>query len=198
MLKMALVCGLAISSDCVSLILYAGIYYSFRSLILIFLILPPEKYMINKFKLFFDKYLISDEKDTDSDERRLHLAATVLLVEMVRVDQQAKPEEQTALVEGVSSTFGLSEQETSELIQLAEQEANDATSYHTFTSLINQGFSKQQKISVVELLWEIAYADFELEMYEEHLVRKLADLLYVSHSDFIAAKLRVQARMGIA
>jgi uncharacterized tellurite resistance protein B-like protein len=154
--------------------------------------------MIDKFKMFFDKYLISSEKDTGSDGRRLHLAATALLVEMMRVDQQIKPEEQATLVAGVRSTFGLSEHETSELIQLAEQEADDATSYHTFTSLINKGFSKQQKISVVELLWEIAYADFELEMYEEHLVRKLSDLLYVSHSDFIAAKLRVQARMGIA
>lgn len=154
--------------------------------------------MIDKFKQFFDKYLISSEKDAGSGQRQLHLAATVLLVEMVRVDQQVKPEEQTALVEGVGNTFGLSEQETSELIQLAEREANDITSFHTFTSLINKGFSKQQKVSVVELLWEIAYADFELEMYEEHLVRKLADLLYVSHSDFIAAKLRVQARMGIA
>ena len=153
--------------------------------------------MIDHFKQFFDKYLSSDDKGTTSPEHKLHLATAALLIEMMRVDDHNKPEEMLALASGIRQTFGLSESETTELIQLAEEEAQDAACYHAFTSLINKGFSKQQKIRVVEMLWEIAYADNELEMYEEHLVRKISDLLYIRHSDFIRTKHQVLERLGL-
>jgi uncharacterized tellurite resistance protein B-like protein len=77
-------------------------------------------------------------------------------------------------------------------VSLAEEAAHHATSDYEFTSLINKGFTPEQKVKVVEHLWEVAFADRELHKYEEHLVRRIADLLYVSHTDFIAAKHRVQ------
>lgn len=154
--------------------------------------------MIDQFKSFFDNFLGTDNGTPASEEHRLHLATAALLIEMTRVDEHIKPEEQATLAAGIRSTFDLTEKETDELISLAEQEAHDATCYHAFTSLINDGFSREQKIRVVEMLWEIAYADQELDMYEEHLVRKLSELLYVSHSDFIAAKLRIKAKLDLA
>jgi uncharacterized tellurite resistance protein B-like protein len=154
--------------------------------------------MIDHFKQFFDKYLSSDDKDTVSSEHQLHLATAALLIEMMRVDGHNKPEEMLALATGIRHTFGISEQETTELIQLAEEEAQDATCYHAFTSLINRGFSKQQKIRVIEMLWETAYADNELEMYEEHFIRKISDLLYVRHSDFIRTKHQVLERLDLS
>ena len=154
--------------------------------------------MIDHFKQFFDKYLSSDDKQAANPEHQLHMATAALLIEMMRVDDQCKPEEMLTLASGIQLTFGLSELETTELIQLAEEEAQDATCYHAFTTLINKGFSKEQKIQVIEMLWEIAYADNELEMYEEHLVRKISDLLYVKHSDFIRTKHRVLGRLGLS
>jgi uncharacterized tellurite resistance protein B-like protein len=154
--------------------------------------------MIDHFKQFFDKYLSSDDKDADSSDHQLHLATAALLIEMMRVDDHNKPEEILALAAGIRKTFGLAESETTELIQLAEEEARDAACYHAFTSLINKGFSKEQKIRVIEMMWEIAYADNELEMYEEHLVRKISDLLYVKHSDFIRTKHQVLERLGLS
>jgi len=154
--------------------------------------------MIDHFKQFFDKYLSSDDKDTVSPEHRLHLATAALLIEMTRVDDHVKSEELAALAAGIRRTFGLSEAETTELINLAEEEAQDAACYHAFTSLINKGFSKEQKIQIVEMLWEIAYADNELEMYEEHLVRKISDLLYVKHTDYIRTKHQVLERLGLS
>lgn len=153
--------------------------------------------MLEQFKTFFDKFLGSENGTSDPQEYRLRLATAALLIEMTRVDEQIKPEEQVMLAEGIRNTFGLSEHETDELIRLAEQEIHDATCYHAFTSLINRGFSREQKIRVVEMLWEIAYADQKLDIYEEHLVRKLSELLYVQHSDFISAKLRVRERLGL-
>ena len=83
--------------------------------------------------------------------------------------------------------------DTEELIRLAEEETKQATDYYQFTSLINKGFSQEEKIQVVELMWQVAYADGHMDKYEDHLVRKLANLMHVSHKDFIAAKHRARA-----
>lgn len=155
--------------------------------------------MIDKFKQFFEKYLTSaGDEDEQSSEHRLQLTTAALLIEMTRADGDVNPAEQLAVASALQKTFALSESETAEMIVLAEQEAHDATCYHKFTRLINDNYPKAQKIQVIELLWEVAYADREMEQYEEHLVRKLADLLYVPHGEFIKAKLRVQKRLGIA
>ena len=118
-------------------------------------------------------------------------------MEMTRADGEVKEDEQAAVARAMRKAFDIGERETAELIQLAELEIADATCYHQFTSLINKNFSKQQKAQVVEMLWEVAYADAEMEKYEEHLLRRLADLLYVPHAEFIQSKLRVKARLGL-
>ena len=88
--------------------------------------------------------------------------------------------------------FGLSGDETRELTELADQEATEAASLYQFTGLINEHFTPEQKVSVVEMLWQVAYADGSLDPYEEALVRKIADLIYVPHREFIQAKHRIQ------
>ena len=85
----------------------------------------------------------------------------------------------------------LTSEESEELLNLAAQQVDNAACLHEFTSLINQSFSKKKKTLIVEMLWRAALADRELNKYEEHLVRKVADLLHVSHKDFIRAKHRV-------
>lgn len=153
--------------------------------------------MIKRFKQFFEKHLSPPAGDEVVDQRRLHLATAALLVEMTRADGEVKEDEQAAVARAMRKAFDIGERETAELIQLAELEIADATCYHQFTSLINKNFSKQQKAQVVEMLWEVAYADAEMEKYEEHLLRRLADLLYVPHAEFIQSKLRVKARLGL-
>jgi uncharacterized tellurite resistance protein B-like protein len=89
--------------------------------------------------------------------------------------------------------FSLSSAETEELAKLAEQEAGDAVSLYQFTALINRHFAASDKVRVIEMLWQVAYADGKLDRYEEALVRKIAELIHVPHRDFIQAKLRVQS-----
>lgn len=150
--------------------------------------------MFDAIKQFFDTHLGSEA--TEDPQHRLRLATAALLLEMTRVDDEVKIEEREAVMRGVAKAFDLSEDETAELVALAEEEVQNATCYHEFTRLINEGFSREQKILVVELLWEVAFADAELQKYEEHLVRKLSDLLYVPHGEFIQAKHRVMARLS--
>lgn len=153
--------------------------------------------MIKRFKQFFEKHLSPPAGDEVVDQDRLHLATAALLVEMSRADGDVREDEQDAVARAISKAFDIDAQKTAELIELAELEIADATCYHQFTSLINRHFSKLQKAQVVEMLWEVAYADAEMEKYEEHLLRRLSDLLYVPHAEFIQSKLRIRRRLGL-
>ena len=126
--------------------------------------------MLNQIKSFFDQHIAPREsvQVTDAD---LHLACAALLIEMMHMDDAANT-----------------------LMVLAAAQRTQATDYYQFTSLINRGFSYTQKITLIQLLWEVAFSDGELDIYEEHLVRKIADLLHISHMDFIKTKHQEDSR----
>jgi len=126
------------------------------------------------------------------DQHSLQLASAALLFEMLRADFDEHPDEYVALERALQDSFSLSASETRQLAQLADREAADAVSLYQFTGLINQHFSAGEKVQVIEMLWQVAYADGRVDRYEEALVRKISDLLHVPHRDFIQAKHRVQ------
>ena len=147
--------------------------------------------MLRAIQEFFQSRIEPDAQ-AGPDEHGLHLATAALLFEMLRADDNEHPQERAALERVLQEKFDLSGDETSELAKLADQEAAEAASLYQFTGLINEHFTPEQKISVVEMLWQVAYADGRLDPYEEALVRKIADLIYVPHREFIRAKHRVQ------
>ncbi len=149
--------------------------------------------MISTIKKYFDKQIASGTESGDTTKHRLQVATAAMLIEMARADFDVHPEEIEQVRQAVQTTFGLSQTDAEELIRLAEEEAKQATDYYQFTSLINKGFSQEEKIQVVELMWQVAYADGHMDKYEDHLVRKLANLMHVSHKDFIATKHRARA-----
>ncbi|AGY92363.1 hypothetical protein SPICUR_07000 [Spiribacter curvatus] len=149
--------------------------------------------MIEAIKQFYEQRMNPGAASADDPEsHRLQLATAALLIEMAQADNQRDSVEFQAIHDGIIEVFGLSPEETSEVIELADQEVHDATDHFEFSQLINEQFDYQQKCQVVELLWRVCLADSEMDRYEEHLVRKIAELLHVEHSAFIAAKLRVQ------
>jgi uncharacterized tellurite resistance protein B-like protein len=150
--------------------------------------------MLNAIREFFDQHVSADSRE--DDRHAIRLATAALLVETVRLDGEIDAAERAAAHRAVRSKFGLTEAEATALIQLAEDEAGDATDYYQFTSLINRQFSAAQKERVIELMWEVAYADADLSAHEQHVVRKIADLLHVPHRAYIAAKLRARDASG--
>lgn len=148
--------------------------------------------MIGAIKQFFDKRIGVGADGADID-RRLQVATAAMLIEMTRADFDVSQEELDTVVGALRTTFGLSAGETNELIRLADEETKQATDYFQFTSLINKRFMPEEKIKVIELMWQVAYADGRMDKYEDHLVRKIAGLLHVSHKAFIAAKHRARA-----
>lgn len=155
--------------------------------------------MLEHIQKFFETRIAPMMRDaTSADaEPAYQLATAALLVEMTRADYEVKDEERQSVTKAIQRAFGLSAKETDELVRLAESEADNATSLYEFTSLINAHFSPEQKQRVVELLWRVAFADGELDKYEEHLVRKVADLIYVPHRQFILAKHKMKDQLGI-
>ena len=133
--------------------------------------------MLQKIKNFFDQHLILDSAASDQDsEHMLRLAVGALLLEMTHVDGEVWPEQREAVETAVHDHFDLDQNEADELLELAEAERTDSTDYFQFTSLINVAYTPEQKVKLIELLWRIAYANESLHRYEEHLVRKVADL----------------------
>ncbi len=147
--------------------------------------------MLRAIQEFFQSQIEPDVK-AGPDKHGLHLATAALLFEMLRADDNEHPQERAELERVLQEQFDLSGDETWELAKLADQEAAEAASLYQFTGLINEHFTAEQKVSVVEMLWQVAYADGRLDPYEEALVRKIADLIYVPHREFIQAKHRIQ------
>ena len=126
---------------------------------------------------------------------RARLAAAALLVEVVCSDADIGAIERPALLGAVRRSFGIDADAAGELISLAEAEARDAHDTWQFTSRINAAFTVEEKRRLVEELWRVAYADDALHHHEEHLIRRVCELLHLGHGEFIRAKLRVQASL---
>lgn len=111
-------------------------------------------------------------------------------------DQQFSAAELNSLSHSLQRKYSLTADEISELITLAQSESNHATSLHQFTQIINQHCDNSEKYHLVKAMWEMAFADGNLDKYEDYLIRKVADLIYLPHAEFIRAKSQVKASLN--
>jgi uncharacterized tellurite resistance protein B-like protein len=146
--------------------------------------------MIKSLKSLFE---IREEPDSAEVERRVQLAAAALLIEMTRADFVLQRDEQATLKRVLGEALSLSDEEINELVALARQAADKAVSLYEFTRLINDHYDKTQKLKLIENMWQVAFADGDLDKYEERLIRQVSDLIHVSHKDFIRLKLLVSS-----
>lgn len=153
--------------------------------------------MLDALRDFFERRIAQrPDPSADSAAGRARLAAAALLVEVVHSDAELHPDERSALLAAVRRSFGIGAAEAAELIALAEAEARDAHDTWQFTSQVNAGFTLDEKRELVEQLWRVALADDDLHRHEEHLIRRVCDLLHLGHGEFIRAKLRVEADLS--
>jgi len=147
--------------------------------------------MFNKLKEFFT--LLSEEGESmEQAELSLELSCAVLLCEVVRADEEFTEQEQDKLSLLLSKQFSLSDDEVIIIVEKALHLSENASDFYQFTSKLNQHYSLEQRIKIVALLWQIAYADGELASIEEHIIRKIADLLHLRHDEYIATKINAQ------
>ena len=148
--------------------------------------------MLKALKDLFDTVTSPPPDMPGQGEHALHLATAVLLVEVMRADPQLEEAERVAVVEALKRKFPLQPDELDRLLELAHEKARTSNDFYAFTSVINDRFTHEQKIHVIELMWTVAYADGHLDAHENHLISKVAGLLHVTHGEYIAAKLHAK------
>jgi uncharacterized tellurite resistance protein B-like protein len=127
----------------------------------------------------------------------LQLAAAALMVEAATMDSTFDAEERARISRLIQDRFALRAEEASDLVGEAEQMAAASVEWHGFTRAIKNGFDHSERVQLIEMLWEVVYADGELHDYEASLLRRVTGLLYVSDRESGEARKRVLARLGL-
>ena len=148
--------------------------------------------MRDMLKRFFSKVPEDNVKTlgqkTDHDIR---VAVCALLVEMARIDETFTPTEMETILSILKDKYGLSQEHAEALIAEAEKELEDSVDLWQFSNLINENYSEEEKIEIIKTLWHIVYVDGKMDQYEHYLMKKLKNLLRLSHDQLIDAKLKV-------
>jgi len=140
-------------------------------------------------KILLKFLAVSVEETSPQDlEHALRVATAVLLVEIARADFVVAAAESERLRQLLEQQFSLSASELDELLDSAEADADRMVSIQHTTRLLNEHYDHAMKRRVIEMMWQLVYADGEKSHYEEHLIRQVADLLYLSHSEFVQAR----------
>ena len=126
----------------------------------------------------------------ESFEDEMILSICVLLIEVSKSDDDYDDLEKTKIIDLLEKQFSLNHDQIDTLMKMADKKNNEIISLHEFTASINKEYTYSEKKNVIKMLWDIAYSDGRIDKYEDYTIRKISDLLYVKHSDFIKAKLR--------
>jgi uncharacterized tellurite resistance protein B-like protein len=151
--------------------------------------------MIDRFKQLFAAGAAA--QPLEDRDQEIQLAASALLVESACSDGDFDDDERASITAILQSEFDLNEDETRTMIEEAEQAVQETGQLYGFTKVIKDRYTPEERTRMIELLWQVAFADGNVDMYESNLIRRVAGLIYVSDVDRGRAKKRVQARLGI-
>ena len=148
--------------------------------------------MLDIVKRFFNKATAEVAKDADQNTAHdIRVATCALFVEMARIDEKFTDAEMETILSILKEKYGLPQDHADALIAEAEKELKKSVDLWQFAKRINENFSNEEKIEIIETLWRIVYVDGKMDRYEHYLMNKLQNLLRLSHDQLIAAKLKV-------
>jgi uncharacterized tellurite resistance protein B-like protein len=149
--------------------------------------------MFDTLKHFLGKVTPDTSSDSNPNTARdLRIATCALFVEIARIDQTFSKAEMETILSILKEKYGLSGEHADLLIEAAEKELEQSVDLWQFARLINENYSNEEKLEIVEMLWQIVYVDGKMDEYEHYLMNKLQHLLRISHSQLIDAKLKVK------
>jgi uncharacterized tellurite resistance protein B-like protein len=148
--------------------------------------------MFDIVKRFFSKTDSETAKNKDqATEHDVRVAACALFVEMARIDEKFTEAEMDTILSIVQDRYGLSREHADALVAEADKELDKSVDLWQFARLINENYSIDEKIEIIEILWRMVFVDGKMDRYEHYLMNKLKNLLRLSHAQLIAAKLKV-------
>jgi len=148
--------------------------------------------MIKKIKNLITNLSGKEEIVDEIGESKLNNACAALLVEVAFADKEFDEKEKESLKVSLLETYNLEEDAINEIILDAEKTIEESTSLYGYTRIVNDEFEYENKLDLLRNLWKVAFADGYLDKYEEHLLRKISDLIHISHSDYINIKLEIR------
>ena len=146
--------------------------------------------MIATLQALLKKYTPLTQDEPLDDEQALRMAAVALLIEVARADSRVNDEERQVILRIIERCYSVSAGQAFEIADAAEEYADELTSLYPLTRLLTSECSLEERVAIVRLLWEVTFADGHVDKHEEYLVRKVADLLYVPHNQFIRTRLQ--------
>lgn len=153
--------------------------------------------MINRIKSFFvDHRARTDASDGHHTVDEFHLAAAALLVHAASVDDSFDDGERATIMELLETRLKLGPDEARALFDAAQAAADKSIQLHGFTHAVKNGFSYDERVELIEMLWEVVYADGKLDEFESQLMRRIGGLIYVDDRDRGMARKRVLERLG--
>ena len=148
--------------------------------------------MMDTIKRFFNKEKANDpRKDSPTSEHDIRVATCALFVEMARIDEQFTPAEVDTIISILKEKYGLPREHADALLAEADKELTESVDLWQFARLINENYSVDEKIEIIETLWQMVFVDGKMDRYEHYLMNKLKNLLRLSHDQLINAKLKV-------
>lgn len=153
--------------------------------------------MLKLLKAFLDQATQAAPPTGGRPAHALQVATAVLLVEVMRADASLGEAERMSVLDTLRRQFALDAAESARLLELAHDQAKAAHDLHSFTAALNAHYAMDEKIAVVEALWQVAFADGHLAAHEQHILWRVADLLHVPHGAYIHAKLRARRAAGL-
>ena len=155
--------------------------------------------MINRVKaLFADRRGAPEARADRHSHEELQIAAAALMVEAAQLDDSFDAQERAKIRELVAARFQLTPEEVENLIEAAEARVADSIELHGFIRVVKSAFTPEERIELMEMLWEVVYADGELHHYEANLMRRLAGLLQVSDRESGLARKRARERLDLS
>ncbi|MBW2109303.1 MAG: TerB family tellurite resistance protein [Deltaproteobacteria bacterium] len=147
--------------------------------------------MIDLLKKIFGKKAEDGKNHTRASEHDIQVATGALLLEMAHMDGEFSDAEQESILSILRRDHGLDAQTAAALLEASREARKNNVDLWPLTNLINQNYSREEKRRVIETVWKVAYADGKLDMHEDYLMHKLANLLRLTHKELIDAKLKV-------
>lgn len=148
--------------------------------------------MLESLKHFFGKNGAEEHpKDGLRTGHDVRVATCAIFLEMAHIDGKFTRAETETILSILQDKYGLSREHADALMTEAEQELEQSVDLWQFAKLINENYSVDKKIEIIEILWQMVYVDGKMDRYEHYLMNKLKNLLRLSHDQLIDAKLKV-------
>ena len=148
--------------------------------------------MLESLKRFFNKSNVDTSKNEKQvTEHDVHIATCALFVEMARIDEKFTQAEVDTILSILKDKYGISQEHADALLAEADKELADSLDLWQFARMINENYSVDEKVEIIETLWQMVYVDGKMDQYEHYLMNKLKNLLRLSQDQLINAKLKV-------